>query len=106
MAFTVLALAQLAHVMAIRSETRSLLHLGLLSNRFLLGTVAASVGVHMAIVYVPALQSVFGTAPLSAPALAVAAGLSLAVAVGVEIEKWAARHGWLYDLAGTQARVS
>ena len=105
MTFTVLTFAQLAHVMAIRSETRSLWHLGIASNRFLLATIAASVALHLAIIYLPALQTVFGTQALSGRALLLAAGLSLAVLAGVEIEKWATRHGWLYDLRSADARV-
>jgi Ca2+-transporting ATPase len=106
MTFTVLTFAQLAHVLAIRSETESLWRLGLGTNRFLLGTILASVALHLCIVYLPAMQVVFGTQPLSAQALLVATALSLAVLVGVEIEKWATRHGWLYDLRTTDARVS
>jgi Ca2+-transporting ATPase len=84
--------------MAIRSETMSLVRLGLASNSMLLGAVVASVALHLMLVYVPALQLVFGTEPLPANALAIAAALAFAVMVGVEIEKWAARRGWLYDL--------
>ena len=106
MTFTVLTFAQLAHVMAIRSETRSLWRLGIASNRFLLATIAASVALHLAIIYLPVLQTVFGTQALSGRALLLAAGLSLAVLAGVEVEKWATRHGWLYDLRSADARVS
>jgi Ca2+-transporting ATPase len=106
MTFTVLTFAQLAHVLAIRSETESLFSLGLGTNRFLLGTIGASVALHLAIVYVPVLQVVFGTESLSPLALLVATALSLVVFVGVEIEKWATRHGWLYDLRTRSAHVS
>jgi Ca2+-transporting ATPase len=106
MTFTVLTFAQLAHVLAIRSETESLFRLGLSTNRFLLGTIGASVALHLAIVYVPVLQVVFGTEQLSPLALFVATALSLVVFVGVEIEKWATRHGWLYDLRTRRAPVS
>jgi Ca2+-transporting ATPase len=105
MTFTVLTFAQLAHVMAIRSETRSLVSIGLASNLFMLATVAASVVLHLAIIYVPALQTVFGTQALSGPALLVATSLSLVVLAGVEVEKWATRHGWIYDLASANAPV-
>jgi Ca2+-transporting ATPase len=98
MTFTVLTFAQLAHSMAIRSEMVSLARLGLTSNPLLLSAVVASVALHLLLVYVPALQLVFGTQPLPADALAIAAGLALAVLVGVELEKWATRRGWLYDL--------
>jgi Ca2+-transporting ATPase len=106
MAFTVLTFAQLAHVLAIRSETESLFRLGLFTNRFLLASIAASVALQLAIVYLPTLQVVFGTRPLSPLALAVASALSLVVFVGVEIEKWATRQGWLYDLRTPDAHVS
>ncbi len=98
MTFTVLTFAQLAHVLAIRSETVSLARLGFASNPLLLSAVAASVALHLLLVYVPALQLVFGTQPLPADALAMASVLALAVLVGVEVEKWATRRGWLYDL--------
>jgi Ca2+-transporting ATPase len=90
--------------MAIRSETVSLARLGLTSNPMLLAAVVASVALHLMLVYVPALQLVFGTEPLPASALAIAAALAFAVMVGVEIEKWAARHGWLYDLRLPEGR--
>jgi Ca2+-transporting ATPase len=70
----------------------------------MLATVVASVALHLAIVYVPALQVVFVTQALSPRALALAAALSSLVLVGVEIEKWAARNGWLYDLRTAPAR--
>jgi Ca2+-transporting ATPase len=100
MTFTVLTFAQLAHVMAIRSERESLFAIGVASNRLLLLAVAISVALHLLLIYVPALQSVFGTEALSAPAFAVACGLAALVFVGVEIEKWAIRHGWLYRVRG------
>ena len=106
MTFTVLTFAQLAHALAIRSETESLFRLGLLTNRFLLATIIASVMLHLAVVYVPPLQIVFGTESLSPRAMFVAAALSLVVFVGVEIEKWATRHGWLYDLRTPDATAS
>jgi Ca2+-transporting ATPase len=106
MTFTVLTFAQLAHVLAIRSETESLFRLGLGTNRFLLGTIAVSVAMHLAIIYVPGLQVVFGTEPLAPQALLLATALSLVVIVGVEIEKWATRRGWLYDLRTRGAHVS
>ncbi len=87
MAFTVLTFAQFANVIAVRSETESVWRLGFGSNRFLLLTLGASVALHLAIVYVPALQLVFGTAALSPSALLLAVGLATLVFVAVEAEK-------------------
>ncbi len=103
MTFTVLTFAQLAHVMAIRSERESLLTIGIGSNRPLLAAVMASVALHLALIYTPALQVVFGTQGLPPSALALACALSLAVFVGVELEKWALRHGWLGRAAAPSA---
>jgi Ca2+-transporting ATPase len=105
MTFTVLTFAQLFHAQAVRSETQGYWRIGPLSNRFMLATVAASIALQLAIIYTPALQIVFGTQALSLPGLALATGLSSLVFFGVEIEKWAVRHGWLYDVATPGARV-
>jgi Ca2+-transporting ATPase len=91
MAFTVLCLAQLAHVLAIRSERESLFTLGLFSNRPLLAAVGVTVALHLATVYVPALQGVFKTEPLSAGEIALAVAAAAAIFVAVEIEKWVRR---------------
>jgi Ca2+-transporting ATPase len=91
MAFTVLCLAQLAHVLAIRSERQSLFTQGLLSNKPLLGAVALTLGLQLATIYVPPLNAVFKTQPLGAAELALAVGVAGVVCVAVEIEKWTTR---------------
>jgi Ca2+-transporting ATPase len=91
MAFTVLCLAQLAHVLAIRSETESLFTQGLLTNKPLLGAVCVTLVLQLATVYVPALDNVFKTEPLSASELALALAASAGIFVAVEIEKWLKR---------------
>ena len=96
MVFTVLALAQLAHVFAIRSERESFFRLGPGSNAALTGAVLLSVVLQLAVIYLPALNDIFHTQPLSAGELAVCFGLALVVFVAVEAEKAMARAGWLY----------
>jgi Ca2+-transporting ATPase len=91
MVFTVLCLAQLAHVLAIRSERASLDRLGLFSNTALLGAVALTFGLQMATIYVPTLNRVFKTVSLSPAELATAVGTSSVVFVAVEGEKWLKR---------------
>jgi Ca2+-transporting ATPase len=91
MAFTVLCLAQLAHVLAIRSERESLFTQGLLSNKPLLGAVGLTLALQLATIYVPALNGVFKTEPLSAVELTLAAAVAGLVFVAVEIEKWTKR---------------
>jgi Ca2+-transporting ATPase len=91
MVFTVLTLAQLAHVLAIRTERDSLFTVGLMSNWPLLGAVVITVGLQLAVIYVPALNPVFRTAPLSPGELLAAVLLSAVVFVAVETEKWVKR---------------
>ncbi|MBL0124779.1 MAG: cation-translocating P-type ATPase [Betaproteobacteria bacterium] len=92
MVFTTLTLSQVAYVMAIRSESESLFRIGLLSNLPLLGAVVLTFILQLLIIYVPWLNPVFKTQPLSAIELMVclgAAGMAFAVA---EIEKaWSNR---------------
>ena len=96
MVFTVLTLSQMAHVLAIRSERESLFTLGLFSNRPLLLAVLLTFGLQLALLYVPALQAIFHTAPLSLAELTACILLSAIVLVAVEVEKLLVRRGWLY----------
>jgi magnesium-transporting ATPase (P-type) len=93
MVFTVLCLSQLAHVLAIRSERESLFGQGLFSNLPLLGAVALTFVLQMATIYVPALNSIFKTMPLSPAELAATFAIAAVVFVAVEIEKWTKRRG-------------
>jgi len=92
MTFTVLCLTQLGHVLAIRSEKESLFRMGLLSNKYLLGAVLLTFVLQMATIYVPALNPIFKTAPLTINELFISIALSSMVFVAVEIEKFIKRH--------------
>jgi len=87
MVFTTLTLAQMAHVLAIRSERESLFSQGLLSNRPLLGAVALTLVLQLATVYVPVLQPIFRTQALSAGELGLCFALAAVVFFAVELEK-------------------
>jgi Ca2+-transporting ATPase len=87
MVFTTLALLQLGNALAIRSERESLFRLGLRSNLPLTVAVGVTVLVQLLLVYVPALQPIFETGPLTPIQLAVvllASTLGFAV---VEMDK-------------------
>jgi len=96
MAFTVLTLSQLAHVMAIRSDKVSTFSLGFFSNRYLAMAVCASIMLQMAIIYMPSLNTVFKTQPLTLGELIICFALSGIIFIAVEIEKWLVRIGRLY----------
>ncbi|MBT9501505.1 MAG: cation-translocating P-type ATPase [Burkholderiaceae bacterium] len=87
MVFTVLTLAQMAHVLAIRSEHLPLWRIGLRSNLPLLGAVLFTFALQLAIIYVPVLQGVFKTQALSVGELGICIGAAAVVGVAVELEK-------------------
>jgi Ca2+-transporting ATPase len=91
MVFTVLCLSQLANVLAIRSERESLFAQGLFSNRPLLGAVTLTFFLQLATIYVPILNGIFKTEPLSRLELAVTLVVSSGVFFAVEAEKWLKR---------------
>jgi Ca2+-transporting ATPase len=91
MVFTVLCLTQLGHVLAIRSEKESLFKIGLFSNKYLLGAVVLTFVLQMTTIYVPILNPIFKTEPLTLPELAFTLALSSVVFIAVEIEKWVKR---------------
>jgi Ca2+-transporting ATPase len=93
MVFTVLTLSQLGHCLAIRSERNLVADIGLTSNRPLLWGIAATALVQIATLYVPFLQPIFHTRPLTASELALCVAASCIVFVAVEIEKLLLRRG-------------
>jgi len=88
MVFTTLALAQMGNALAIRSDRLLLAQLGLFTNLPLLGAVVLTFLLQMAVVYVPFLQGVFDTVPLSADQLLLSLGFSTIVFIVVEVVKW------------------
>jgi Ca2+-transporting ATPase len=93
MVFTVLTLGQMAHVMAIRSETEPLWRLGLGTNKPLLGAVVLTFGLQMATIYVPFLNPIFKTEPLTLAELALCLASASLVWGVVELEKaWSRAH--------------
>jgi Ca2+-transporting ATPase len=91
MVFTTLALSQMAHVLAIRSSTESLVRTGVFTNPLLAGAVAVTVALQMALIYIPALQQIFSTTPLSAIDLLWCGAVAGTIFVAVEAEKWLLR---------------
>jgi Ca2+-transporting ATPase len=87
MVFTVLTLGQMAHVMGIRSEQDPLWRIGIASNRPLLGAVLLTFALQMATIYVPFLNPIFKTQPLSLLELAVCLAAAAVVWAVTELEK-------------------
>ena len=91
--FTVLTFSQMGHAMSVRSARDSLFRIGLFTNLAMLGSVALTLVLQLAVIYVPFLQRVFRTTALSVSDLLVCVFLSMTVFWIVEIEKWWKRRG-------------
>jgi magnesium-transporting ATPase (P-type) len=64
---------QIGTAFAVRTDHASLREVGVFSNRFLLGAISIRLTFAAALIYIPALNSFFGTAPLTAAQLATVA---------------------------------
>lgn len=87
LAFSTLVFVQLAHTVNCRSERRSLLDVGLFSNKYLMGAVMLSVFLQLSVVYTPWLQPLFGTVPLGLSDWIIIVALSLVIIVFSEVRK-------------------
>lgn len=96
MAFTVLVLSQLGHVLAIRSEKESLWRIGIFTNKPMAVAVIFTFLLQMATIYIPALNPIFKTEPLSLNELMICLAISSIVFFAVEIEKWLIRREYIY----------
>lgn len=88
MVFTILALSQLGHVLAVRSDRTFLYKQGIFSNLPLLGAVLLTFVLQMAVVYLPFMNNIFKTHPLTVVELIITLAMSAVVFHAVELEKW------------------
>jgi P-type Ca2+ transporter type 2C len=89
--FSTVTLSQMANVLAVRSERRSVFQVGLFSNKPLLGAVLLTFFLQLALIYLPFLQEFFHTTALPADHLAIVLVLSSLIFLAVEVEKWLTR---------------
>lgn len=87
MVFTSLSIAQLAHVMAIRSEYDYIYRKGLASNPSLLGAVILTVLLQLGVIYLPFANDWFKTQPLLLTDLLICFVPAVLVFHAVELEK-------------------
>ncbi len=97
MVFTVLSLSQLGHVLAIRSEREFLYKKGIFSNLPLLGAVALTFFLQLAVIYIPFANTIFKTQPLSFSELILCIVASSIVFHAVELEKWVKKRVMSYE---------
>lgn len=86
MGFTILVFAQLFNAIASRSHLQSAF-VGLFSNKWLWGAIGLSIVLQLLVIYVPFLNTAFGTTPLPPMAWLECIGLAFFVLVASEIRK-------------------
>jgi P-type Ca2+ transporter type 2C len=91
MVISVVAFSQLAHAMAIRSESESLFKQGLLSNKPLMASVLLMILFQFAVIYTSILNRLFSTQPLRPVEFAWTVICGVIIFSAVEIEKWMRR---------------
>jgi P-type Ca2+ transporter type 2C len=87
--FTMLSLAQLGHVFAIRSDREFILKIGIFSNIPLLIAVVFTFLLQLAVIYSPFANRLLKTQPLSMNELIICVGGAVVIFVAVELEKLA-----------------
>lgn len=92
MAFVTLSFSELLRAYTARSEIYALHRIGFFSNRFMQYAVLTSVGLLLAVVYVPFLQDVFNTVALTATHWGYLIPLILLPSVAAELTKAYLRH--------------
>lgn len=86
MGFTILVFAQMLNALCSRSHDQSVF-VGLFANKWLWGAIALSALLQVVVIYVPFLNTAFGTMPLSAGAWVECLGLAMIVLVASELRK-------------------
>ena len=94
MAFATLTLCQLFHAYDVRSEERSLFHIGVFSNPAMNRAFLAGLGMQLAVLCLPPLQEIFQTVPLDPLEWTVVLLLAVTPVAVCEVEKaWRRKTG-------------
>lgn len=88
MTFTTLTLAQMGNALATRSDRDTLWQIGLFSNKVMVGSVALTLLLQLAVTYIPLMNRVFSTTPLGLRDLLISLAFSVVVFLAVEFFKW------------------
>ncbi len=103
MTFAGIVACQIGTAVAARTEHVSLRSIGFFSNRLLLWGIASEIVFTAALVYLPPLQGIFGTAALGPAELALLAPMPLIVWGSDELRRFVVRRRWP---AGAETRAS
>jgi Ca2+-transporting ATPase len=89
--FTTLIFSQLAVALEARAEQESIFRLGLFTNQSMIWALLSAFALQLAVIYLPFLQKIFDTSPLSWLELLVTILASLSVLLVIEVWKFVAR---------------
>jgi Ca2+-transporting ATPase len=84
----------MGHALAVRSDTKLIVEMNMFSNPYVLWSVTLTTLLQLALVYLPPLQSFFGTSALDFTELLVCLGFSALIVVWIEGEKLFLRWFW------------
>jgi Ca2+-transporting ATPase len=87
MIFTTLTFGQMAAVLSLRSDSESFFRFGIRRNPALIGALALTVLLQLAVTYVPFLQKLFKTIPLTTLDMLICVGTGIVMLLGIEVEK-------------------
>jgi Ca2+-transporting ATPase len=105
MAFATLSISELLRAYTARSEHHNIWQVGVFSNKYMQIAVLSSLAILLAILYIPFLQTIFGTAALTLPDWLMLTPLILVPSIVAEITKLVLRRTTRrrYPAAGTPA---
>ncbi len=106
MSFTFISFVSLLSVWSFRSLKESIWKRGIWGNKWVLISMAVSASLHLLAIYVPKMQLIFDTVPLSLRDWYIIIGLALTTVVLIDLRKivWPVSDGWR-PLAGSAIRV-
>ena len=87
MAFATLGLIQLTHSLNVRSNTKSLLKLGLFTNMYLIGAIVIAAILQVSVIIIPGLNDIFRVQHLELAQWGIVLAASLAIIPVVEVAK-------------------
>ncbi|MEN8264461.1 MAG: HAD-IC family P-type ATPase [Nitrospirota bacterium] len=90
-ALTTMVFFQFYQALNCRSETKSIFSMGPMSNPFLFYSMIAAFFAQLAVLYVPALQWIFRTVPLTMTEWLEIALVTVTIIIAVEMDKWIRR---------------
>jgi Ca2+-transporting ATPase len=92
--FSFLCFAELGAALALTSETTSFFRMPLGTIKAMLGAVAVTVALQLCVIYIPFMNEVFSTEPLTPGELALTLGVSSVLFFAMEFEKLLRRLKW------------